>query len=145
MKKFFLLALTGLLLAGCSWLERPANIKILGVGTIENDNGLFVVQIGSTKYAPDAVYTNASTRDGKVKMRPIEGMSVTAFTVHNSPKVEFIVGHPDRQYLEEYFSADYSVGLVTGIIIFIVVIGFNWIIDKAGNKLESLETQKKKA
>ena len=119
---FFSLVLTSLLLVGCSWFESPANVQLLGVGTIENDNGLLVVEIDSTKYAPDAVYANVSTRDGKVKMHPVEGMSVTAFKVRNNPQVKFIVGNLDREYLEEYFTANYTLAAIAGLILLIGIV-----------------------
>ena len=121
MKKFIFLwlVLTSFCLCGCSWFDHPANVEIIGVGTVRSDAGLLVVQIDSVKYAPVKVYTNSSTRDGKTSMRPVEGMSVTAFKMHNEPQINFIAGDCNKAYLEEYFSENHTIGFIVVLLCFV--------------------------
>ena len=105
MKKiaFLWLVLASFCFAGCSWFARPANVEVIGVATVQNDHGMLFVQIDSAKYAPFFVYTNAPASYGRTQMPPVEGMPVTAFTIHGEPQVNFIAGNLSQEYLEEYF------------------------------------------
>ena len=129
MKKFIFLwlVLTSFCLCGCSWFDHPANVEIIGVGTVRSDAGLLVVQIDSVKYAPVKVYTNSSTRDGKTSMRPVEGMSVTAFKMHNEPQINFIAGDCNKAYLEEYFSENHTIGFIVLCLVVLYIVFLFWL------------------
>ncbi|MBO4285420.1 MAG: hypothetical protein J5895_04230 [Alphaproteobacteria bacterium] len=133
MKKILLLVLTSLCLIGCSQFDRPANVEIIGVGTVRSDAGLLVVEIDSVKYAPDWIYAGFSEKYYfKSWIPPIEGMPVTAFTMHNKPQVTFIAGERDKAYLEEYFFENHTADAVAmalfiiawGIFIFLAIVAW---------------------
>ena len=111
MKKFLifmLLVMASFAFTSCSWLDDPADTKIVGVGQIQNDCGLMIVDIDGVKYAPTRIYTNSRTRDGATRMDAIEGMEVTVFYVNGNKDPRFIAGEQTKEYLDEYFSDNYT-------------------------------------
>jgi len=125
MKKFIFLwlVLTSVCLCGCSWLNHPANVEIIGISNIQNDGGTLFVEVNSEKYVPHHVYTGmGNPRTGKEKMFPVEGMKVTCFTTHSKSTVLFIAGEYTRDQLEVYFKENYSLLLLFFFIIFTVLI-----------------------
>lgn len=128
MKKFtaFLLVITSICLCGCSWFDRPANVEVLGLSTVQNDHGLLVIEVNSQKYAPYLIYKGISNhRANKEKMSPVGGMRVTCFTMHGNPNVEFIAGEYDQASLEKYFCENYTVLVIAGILL--AIWSFLWI------------------
>ena len=121
MKQTLLFFLTSLMLLGC---KDSANVKIVGYSNVQNDTGLLVVKVNGVKYAPDCIFTNmGNSRTGKETMRPVEGMTVTCFTMHSEPTVYFIAGEYDEEHIEEYFFGDQT-GSVVALVLFIIA----WII-----------------
>ena len=80
-----LLVLTSFYISSCSWFDNSANVKIVGYSNIQNDAGLFVVEVDGIKYAPDLIYTNESTIAGKRTTPPAESMRITCFTMNSKP------------------------------------------------------------
>lgn len=120
MKKLLIIilfAIAGLSFTSCSWFDAPANVKRVGCGYIQSDRGLLVVEVDTIKYAPKYVYTNKSTRDGKTTMEPIIGMQVTVFYSHDQKNPKFIAGDRNEEYLEEYFSSNYTLAVIFLIVI----------------------------
>lgn len=123
MKKIFMILLlvpASLWISSCS---NPANVKIVGFGNVQNDAGLYVVEVNNVKYAPDRIYTGMSnTRFGKETMPPVEGMKVTCFTMNLEPAVYFIAGEYEEAYLEEYFTKDFTVLIIFCFVLFLFCI-----------------------
>ena len=94
--------------ASCSWLDDPADVEVVGMGYVQNDSGLMVVEIDEVKYAPTHIYTNSRTRDGATRMDAVEGMQVTVFYVSGSKNPQFIAGDQTKEYLDEYFADNYT-------------------------------------
>ena len=111
MKKIicFLLVLTSLCLTGCSWFKRPADIEIIGVGIIQNDNGLLFIEMGSEKYTPNYVYAVNYAAAENFRIDPFEGLIVTTYTYADNPsKVNFIAGRQNKEYIEECLFNEYK-------------------------------------
>jgi len=131
-------------LVSCSWFDRPANVEIIGVGIVRSDAGLLVVEIDSTKYAPDWVYAGFSEKYYfKSFIPPIEGMPVTAFTMHDKPEVTFIAGERDKAYLEEYFFENHTGHAVAVILSSIACIIFIFLAIVALKNQRTQKTKKK--
>ena len=125
MKKFIifmLLVITSISFTSCSWFDDPANVKKVGTGYIKNDSGILLVEIEGTTYAPRLVYTNSSTRDGKTEMEPIAGMEVTVFYIEGYREPQFIAGNRSKDYLEEYFTKNYTFAVIVGIVLLILLL-----------------------
>lgn len=110
-------------LTSCKWLEIPANAEYIGTGYIQNDRGIYYVEINSIRYSPERIYTNSSNRHGKNMMDPVEGMKVTCFHLHGNPEVTFIVGEHSEEYLEEYFTTNETSTVIFAVILFLPIIG----------------------
>lgn len=95
--------------SSCNWfIDRP-EAKRIGCSHIQYDRGIYFVEIDSVKYTPMSIYTNQSSmRVGRLSMKPVDGMLVTAFTLDGNNKVEFIAGDLDEKYLEDYFENNHS-------------------------------------
>ena len=143
MKKFLFLILAVFSLAGCSWFDRPANIEIIGTGIIQNDAGLLVVTIDSTKYAPNRIHTNASADDFKTLMMPVEGMTVTAFKMHHKPEVHFIAGHHNKEYLDEYFFRNNTLAVISLVCFSVAWLGFFYMSIRAWYNLKKREKEER--
>ena len=125
MKKFLIfmvLVMTSLCITSCSWFDNPAEAKRVGCGHIQNDRGLLIVEIDGVKYAPTSIYTGKSTRDGKTTVGPVDGMEVTVFYAYGQNSPMYIVGNQTEEYLEEYFSGNYTMAVIffTIIVLFII-------------------------
>lgn len=130
---FLLLVITSMCLCGCSWFDRPANVEVLGLSSVQNDHGLLVIEINSQKYAPYLIYKGISNpRANKEKMSPIGGMRVTCFTMHGNPNIEFIAGEYDQASLEKYFCENYTFMAVSGVLCILILI--LWLITTAASK-----------
>lgn len=123
---FMMLFIASLSLTSCSLLNFPADIELIGSGYFQKENGLCFVEIDSVKYAPRFVYTNKSSRDGKQRMQPVDGMLVTAFRIYNNPTVEFIVGNQSEEYLKDQFSTYIGGYLMAGIICLLMLSILAW-------------------
>ena len=119
---FMVLVMTSLCITSCSWFDVPAEAKRVGCGHIYNDNGLLVVEIDGVKYAPTYIYTGKSTRDGKTTLDPVDGMEVTVFYAYGQNTLKYIVGNRTEEYLEEYFSQNYTFGVIFLIVIILFVL-----------------------
>lgn len=112
---FILLALMCLCITSCAELKKPADAEVIGSGHIQHSNGVYFVEIDSTIYPLEYMYTNSYHSTGKDTMKAVEGMVVTCFRLHGNSKVEFIIGTLSQEYLEEYFTED-----TTGAFIFAI-------------------------
>ena len=112
----FLLILACLMLVGC--VKEPANVKRIGVGHLQYENGVYFVEINTRQYVvTEYVYSDSKgegRRTGAV-MDPVEGMLVTCFQMRESDKYEFIAGDLSKEYLEEYFELYSPFWLLMGI------------------------------
>ncbi len=107
MKKLIIVLLSicmCLSLTSCSLFESPAEAKRIGYGIVQQDNGIYFVEIDGIRYVSERIYTNSNGSRGRNSMSPAEKVPVTAFTLRGENKVYFIVGDLDEQYLEKYFT-----------------------------------------
>jgi len=131
MKKFLILCLVGfcMSLTGCKSFEDPANAEYIGSGYLQYDKGIYYVEIDSVKYSPREIYTNKEALRGYNMMDPIEGLKVTCFRLHGKPQVEFIAGEQSKEYLEDYFTKNSTVGIICLLLLatsaIILAIGFS--------------------
>nr|QIM10341.1 hypothetical protein PlAlph_0950 [uncultured Alphaproteobacteria bacterium] len=101
---FMMLAAVSLSFTSCDMSDNSADVKIIASGYFKKDGEFCFVEIDSVKYARYFVYPNKSGRDGKQKMVPVDGRSVTVFLLSDSPAVELVAGEQSEECLEESFS-----------------------------------------
>ncbi len=115
--------LVSVLLTGCSWFESPANVKLIGTGYIQYEEGIYFVKIDSMKYVPSSIYTNRSNNRGaKGTMAPVDGMLVTLFTMKEETDVKFVAGNHSKEYLEEYFTSNYTFCILVFSVLFFLIV-----------------------
>ncbi len=133
MKKivFMLIAALGVALVGCSCFDsEPLEPEIIGSGQIAADEGVYYVEIGSTRYAVKKVYTG-ERKLGYTKIKPVVGMPVTAVELHNcSYRLEgnrtyFMLGEWNKAQIEATFHTNYSFITFFGILI---IFGFAYVL-----------------
>ena len=125
MKKFIifmLLLAASFSLTGCKWFDDPANVKKVGTGYIQSDNGLLIVEVNGQKYAPERIYTGSRTRDGATSMEPVVGMEVTVFFREAYRDPQFIAGNKTEEYLEEFFTRNFTFVFGVGVLFFIMIL-----------------------
>ena len=115
-----------LYLTSCSWLIDPASARRIGIGHVQYSQGGYFVNVGSDTYNISSVYTGKTGRDGRQIMKPVEGLVVTCFTLHDEDKVHFIVGNVAEETLEEYFTSNpvFAFSLVVIIVVCVAIMVF---------------------
>jgi len=137
------LVLTSFCLSGCSYFDRPANVEVIGVGIVQYNLGRFFVEIDSTEYTPNLIYNDVDEHYFKSCMHPVEGMIVTAFTMHNTLKINFITGKRDKAYLDEYFFENHTGDVVAAAVCIIACVGFIFLVLPTFKNHKKQKTKKK--
>lgn len=102
-----LIVLVGFFCIGYHFLDDPANVRIIGAGCIQQQNGVYFIEIDSVRYAcGDNVYVVEDRIGSDVTnvCKVVENQNVTVFQMRNSIKPEFIVGNHSKFYLDKLFS-----------------------------------------
>lgn len=103
-KLIIFMTLIWVCLSFSSCKDKPANVQRIGSGYIQQDHGNYFVEIDSIRYFPDEIYTNLAPHDKRAVMKPVDGMLVTCFRIHNESHVRFMAGEKSKEYLEDYFT-----------------------------------------
>ena len=113
MKQFLIsiaLVLASFSLTGCNWLELPAEVTKVGCGYVQQDCGLYIVEIDGVKYAPSIVYTDK--QHNRTTISPNVGMLVTVCYTKADTPPKFIVGDQSEEFLEKYFAEDLTLTVI---------------------------------
>ena len=103
-KIFIFVLFTCMSFTSCTLFENPAHAHRIGVGYIQNYEGLYFVEIDSVKYGiVEKLYTDISDYSAKKMTKPVEGLEITAFTLGESSKVNFVVGDVSEEYNRDDF------------------------------------------
>lgn len=127
---FIVLVFSSIMMVSCRWLEEPANIEIIGSGYIQCNNGIYSVEIDSIRYSLERVYADVIATHSAV-LKPVEGMLVTCFRKHGSPRVEFFAGNPTEEYLEDFFTDNPTIFVVCCLVLMLCLV---WITLNGGPK-----------
>ena len=129
MKKFLIfitLVIAMFSFTSCSWFDAPANARRVGSGFVQADKGLLFVEVDGVKYHPERVFTNTVGRHGAQRMDPVVGMQITVFYTSSYDTPRFIAGDKSEEYLEEFFSHNYTFPVACGIVILVLFIALIW-------------------